>query len=205
MAQNAPRLFDKMNESTIDSMQNSGEPAKANRPDGLYQTNSNLRERGDEDRFTLERSVYQQAKIHPLLTTGILLGGGGLALAAFLGSRKTKTRENGEYHFDAGRNLTTNTHGEIREKMEVVGSDGAHLGTIDRVEGERIKLTRKDSIDGRHHYISTNTVESVAGEKVTLMQTAEQARRLWQTENAVNHNEQNDSTRGDKSKFATGS
>jgi short-subunit dehydrogenase len=35
MALNMPRLFDKMNESMIDSMQNSGEPAPASRPDGL--------------------------------------------------------------------------------------------------------------------------------------------------------------------------
>jgi short-subunit dehydrogenase len=89
MALNAPRLFDTMNESMIDSMQNSGEPAKQ-RPDGLYQTNSNLRERGVGDRFVLEESVYQRANIHPLLTTGILVGG-GLALAAWLGSRSNSS------------------------------------------------------------------------------------------------------------------
>ncbi|MDU2926289.1 DUF2171 domain-containing protein, partial [Bradyrhizobium sp.] len=34
---------------------------------------------------------------------------------------------------------------DIREHMEVIGADGAHVGTVDRVEGNRIKLTRKDS------------------------------------------------------------
>ena len=29
--------------------------------------------------------------------------------------------------------------------MEVIGADGVHIGTVDRVEGHRIKLTKKDS------------------------------------------------------------
>ena len=86
MALNTPRLHEKMNESMIDSMQNSGEPAPANRSDGLYDTNSSLSERGAQDRFVLEHSVYQQAKLHPALTATIAVAG-GLALAAWLGSR----------------------------------------------------------------------------------------------------------------------
>lgn len=80
---NMPRVSEKMNEMLIDSAQNSGEPA-TKRLDGLYQTNSNLRERGATDRFVLEESLYQRAKIHPVISAGILLGG-GLALAAWLG------------------------------------------------------------------------------------------------------------------------
>jgi rRNA processing protein Gar1 len=38
---------------------------------------------------------------------------------------------------------------DIREHMEVVDSTGKHVGTVDKVEGERIKLTRKDSGDGQ--------------------------------------------------------
>lgn len=90
MALNMPRLYEKMNESMIDSMQNAGESAKTNRPDGLYETNSKLSERGAQERFVLEESLYQQAKIHPFVSTGILLGG-GIALAAFLGSRKMRS------------------------------------------------------------------------------------------------------------------
>ena len=81
-----PRAYDKMNEMMIDSMQNSGESPKANRSDGLYETNSNLRERGAGERFVLEESLYQRAKIHPLVTAGILLGG-GVAVVALLNSR----------------------------------------------------------------------------------------------------------------------
>ncbi len=92
MALYTPRLYDKMNEKIIDSMQNSGEPAKTNRPDGLYKTNSNLRERGAGDRFVLEESLYQRAKINPLVTAGVLIGG-GVALAAWLNSRKNQRAE----------------------------------------------------------------------------------------------------------------
>lgn len=86
MAWNAPRLHEKMNESRIDTMQNSGEPAAANRSDGLYDTNSRLSERGAQDRFVRERSVYQQTKLHPVLTATIAVAG-GVALAAWLGSK----------------------------------------------------------------------------------------------------------------------
>ena len=34
---------------------------------------------------------------------------------------------------------------DVREHMEVIGADGVHVGTVDKVEGNRIKLTRKDS------------------------------------------------------------
>ena len=38
----------------------------------------------------------------------------------------------------------------IREHMEVIGADGVHIGTVDRLEGNRIKLTKKDSGEGSH-------------------------------------------------------
>jgi short-subunit dehydrogenase len=90
MALNASRLHEKMNESMIDSFQNSGQPARPNRHDGLYDSNSRLRERGMQDRFVLERSLYQKAKLHPALTATIAVAG-GVALAAWLGSRVSAT------------------------------------------------------------------------------------------------------------------
>ncbi len=33
----------------------------------------------------------------------------------------------------------------IREHMEVIGADGVHIGTVDKIEGDRIKLTKADS------------------------------------------------------------
>lgn len=64
---------------------------------------------------------------------------------------------------------------DIQEDMKVVGSDGEHVGTVDKVEGDRIKLTKMDSPNGMHNYISTEMVESVEDDTVTLSQTAEEA------------------------------
>jgi hypothetical protein len=45
---------------------------------------------------------------------------------------------------------------DIREHMEVLGSDGQHVGTVDHLEGaDKIKLTKHDAGDGKHHYIGT--------------------------------------------------
>ncbi len=34
---------------------------------------------------------------------------------------------------------------DIAEHMDVIGADGVHVGTVDRVEEHRIKLTKRDS------------------------------------------------------------
>ena len=49
----------------------------------------------------------------------------------------------------------------IRPHMEVRGADGSHMGTVDGIDGNQIKLTRKDSTDGQHHYVSLESVERV--------------------------------------------
>jgi hypothetical protein len=70
---------------------------------------------------------------------------------------------------------------EIREHMEVVGSDGGHVGTVDKVEGDQIKLTKKDDPDGsgqHHHYLAIGMVASVEGDRVKLNVDARQARDL---------------------------
>ncbi|RYG40163.1 DUF2171 domain-containing protein [bacterium] len=67
----------------------------------------------------------------------------------------------------------------IQEHMEVVGADGVHIGTVDKVEGDRIKLTKKDSGEGshkgHHHYISTGLIAEVEGGKVRLSANADVA------------------------------
>jgi hypothetical protein len=68
----------------------------------------------------------------------------------------------------------------VREHMEVKGSDGGHVGTVDRVEGNRIKLTRSDpSSGGQHHYIDLGMVDAVEGGAVRLNKKADEARRSW--------------------------
>lgn len=67
---------------------------------------------------------------------------------------------------------------QIKEHMEVVGSDGQHVGTVDRIEGNSIKLTKNDpQAQGQHHYIPLDSVASVEQNAVRLNLTAEQARK----------------------------
>ena len=65
---------------------------------------------------------------------------------------------------------------QIKENMEVIGADGVHVGTVDRVEGDRIKLKKSDSFgahEGHHHYIETGFVAGVEGNKVRLSANAD--------------------------------
>ena len=75
---------------------------------------------------------------------------------------------------------------DIREDMEVIGADGAHVGTVDRVEGNRIKLTRKDSgegsHEGHHHFVSLGLVAGVEGDKVRLSANGAVAAELFEEE-----------------------
>jgi hypothetical protein len=56
----------------------------------------------------------------------------------------------------------------IKEHMDVTDSTGRHVGTVDEIEDNRIKLTRSDSSDGSHHYIDIDSVESIEDNRVTL-------------------------------------
>lgn len=68
---------------------------------------------------------------------------------------------------------------QVKEHAEVVGADGVHVGTVDKVEGDRIKLTKKDSgqgsHEGHHHYISGGLVASVEANTVRLSANADVA------------------------------
>lgn len=67
---------------------------------------------------------------------------------------------------------------DVQEHMQVVGSDGQPVAVVDRVEGERIKLT-KNSTDGGHHYIEADGVADVSGGLVRLKVPAAEAKRAW--------------------------
>jgi hypothetical protein len=68
---------------------------------------------------------------------------------------------------------------DIREHMEVIGADGVHVGTVDRIEGDRIKLTKQDSgqgsHQGHHHFIARGLVADVEGDQVRLSANADVA------------------------------
>jgi len=72
---------------------------------------------------------------------------------------------------------------QVQEHMEVVGSDGSHVGTVDKIAGDRIILTKNDSdAGGQHHSIPSRWIASVDSKTVTLEKTADQAKDHWRTE-----------------------
>ena len=74
---------------------------------------------------------------------------------------------------------------DIREHMEVIGADGVHLATVDRIEGDRIKLIRADSGIGHeehHHYIPRGLVAEVEGDRVRLSANGDVAADLFEQE-----------------------
>jgi len=67
----------------------------------------------------------------------------------------------------------------VREHMEVIGADGVHIGTVDHVVGDRIKLTKSDSGEGHHkghhHFVPGSLVAEIEGQKVRLSANAANA------------------------------
>ncbi|MGL3819803.1 DUF2171 domain-containing protein [Sphingopyxis sp. R3-92] len=82
--------------------------------------------------------------------------------------------------------MAEHDHSAIKEHMNVVGADGVHVGTVDHLDGERIKLTKADSPqagDGegaKHHYLPAGLVASVDGDTVHLSATAANAAGLFE-------------------------
>ena len=75
---------------------------------------------------------------------------------------------------------------QIKEHAEVIGADGVHVGTVDHVDGDRIKLTKDDSPQGpdgegaKHHYIPLGLVADVEGDQVRLSATAQNAQDMFE-------------------------
>ncbi|RRQ52552.1 DUF2171 domain-containing protein [Sphingorhabdus wooponensis] len=76
----------------------------------------------------------------------------------------------------------------IKEHADVIGADGVHIGTVDGVEGNRIKLTKKDSGQGghagHHHLIDGGLVATVDDKTVRLSANADVAVTFEQEEDA---------------------
>ena len=64
----------------------------------------------------------------------------------------------------------------VKADTEVIGADGVHVGTVDSIAGDRIKLARtgfeQGSHSGQHPYISRGLVAEVEGDKVRLSANA---------------------------------
>ena len=74
---------------------------------------------------------------------------------------------------------------DIREHMEVIGADGVHIGTVDRVEENRIKLIRADSGIGHeehHHFIPKGLIAEIEGNTVRLTARGDVVADLFEQE-----------------------
>lgn len=73
---------------------------------------------------------------------------------------------------------------QIVEHMEVVGSDGGHVGRVDKVMGQEIELTKLDLGSGlKHHMIPMSWVDDIDDDTVRLNMTKEAAKAAWRTKN----------------------
>jgi len=68
----------------------------------------------------------------------------------------------------------------IREHMEVIGSDGGHVGRVDHVLGDEIELAKLDLGGGlKHHLIPMTWVDDIDDDKVRLNLTQDAAKASW--------------------------
>jgi hypothetical protein len=74
--------------------------------------------------------------------------------------------------------VTSRQIDSIKEHMEVVGNDGLHVGVIDCVDADEIKLANNDSPDGRHHFLPLANVEYV-DDRVHLNRSSTRAMAEW--------------------------
>ena len=75
---------------------------------------------------------------------------------------------------------------QVREHMQVIDAEGTPLGKVDKIEGDRIKLTRdssgQGSHEGHHHYIPAGLIAEVEGDNVRLSARLDAVESIFQTE-----------------------
>jgi len=75
---------------------------------------------------------------------------------------------------------------QVREHMQVIDAEGTPLGKVDRIDGDRIKLTRdssgEGSHEGHHHYIPSGLVAGVEGDNVRLSARVDAVESIFETE-----------------------
>lgn len=97
-------------------------------------------------------------------------------------------RENAQRFHDEFSSFRTERQGQreclnrVAEHMEVVGSDGEHIGKVDKVRGDRIVLAKNDPNSGGHHHsIPSRWIQSV-DDRVMLRKSAAEAQAAWKDE-----------------------
>ena len=75
---------------------------------------------------------------------------------------------------------------QVREHMQVIDAEGTPIGKVDRIEGDRIKLTRESSgsggHEGHHHFIPSGLIAEVEGDLVRLSSRIDAIESIFETE-----------------------
>ncbi len=70
---------------------------------------------------------------------------------------------------------------QVQPHMEVVCSAGGHIGTVDHMDGSRIKLAKNDqAAGGQHHYLPMSAVAGVENGKLKLNVDGQKAKQMMQ-------------------------
>lgn len=74
---------------------------------------------------------------------------------------------------------------DIHEGLKVVGSDGGHVGTVDALVGQLLKLKKNDPASGgTHHFLDIGFIADIENETVKLLLTADDAKQRWSEESS---------------------
>ena len=76
---------------------------------------------------------------------------------------------------------TSQNNSGIKEQMDVIACCGTKMGVVDHLENDAIKLTRRDSADGQHHFIPQSWVDHVDG-SVYLTKNSLETERGWKSD-----------------------
>ena len=69
---------------------------------------------------------------------------------------------------------------QIRDGQRVIGSDGGHVGTVDALSGQLIKLKKNDpESGGAPHYIDLGLVIGLEDDTIKLIVPAAEAKERW--------------------------
>jgi hypothetical protein len=96
------------------------------------------------------------------------------------GSQSGATRQQQQFDAGEGGRLAA----QIHARMEVIGADGGHVGKVDRVDGDRLRLSPDDwrgSEPGSAHYLPLDQIGSIEGDRVRLTTSAERATSMATT------------------------
>lgn len=98
---------------------------------------------------------------------------------------KDKTHMGDKGACDTSKMACGSESSTIREHMEVIASCGKHVGVVDCIKGNTVKLTKNDPMGGgQHHFIPLEWVATV-DQHVHLNKNSEEVFRNWKAESAV--------------------